>query len=59
MHVAIKYIILAVGFLAAVFSFGSTCTNTGAGITGAGAFIAFALIEIQDLKIMNDKNDNQ
>jgi hypothetical protein len=29
--------------------------NIGAGITAAGAFIAYALIEIQDLKIINEE----
>ncbi len=31
--------------------------NIGAGITFAGVFIAFALIEIQDLKIVNKEEE--
>lgn len=53
MKVSVKYLILLVGFVAAAGSL--TSYNNSAGITAAGAFIAFAMIEIQDLKITNDK----
>ena len=55
MKVAVKYFILMAGF----FSAFSTVYygNIGAGITAAGAFIAFTLLEINDLKITNDNED--
>jgi len=48
-------LICLAGFLAtsSVISVG----NTGAGIAAAGAFIVFALLEISDLKIINDNED--
>jgi len=47
----VKYLILIVAFWAA---FRSIQTDSiAAGITAAGAFIGFALIEIQDLKVLN------
>ncbi len=55
MKVAVKYLILLVGFACAYCSF--CCEHIGAGIAAAGAFIAFALLEINDLKIINDKED--
>ena len=55
MKVAVKYLILLVGFACAYCSF--CCEHIGAGISAAGAFIAFALLEINDLKIINDKED--
>jgi hypothetical protein len=61
MKVAAKYLILFIGFVAAVFSLCSSCSmmggSTGAGITAAGAFIAFAMLEIQDLKIENEMKE--
>ncbi len=55
MQVAVKYLILIVGFLTAFRCFNNACSDIGAGIAAAGAFISYALIEIQDLKIRNDK----
>ncbi len=55
MRIAVKYLILITGFLAAFSSFYNPNTGTGTGIIAAGAFISYALIEIQDLKISNDK----
>ena len=57
MKVAVKYLILIVGFLTAFRCFCNACSDIGAGIVAAGAFISYALIEIQDLKIRNDKED--
>ena len=51
MVVYLKYLILIVGFTAGITTLCNE--NIGAGITSAGAFIAFALIEIQDIKIVN------
>lgn len=34
------------------------CNNLGAGIAAAGAFIGYALIEIQDLKILNQEEED-
>ncbi|MEO8173507.1 MAG: hypothetical protein ABI581_10505 [Sediminibacterium sp.] len=57
MKVAVKYLILVMGFIAGLYSVKDG--TIGAGFTAAGAFIAFALIEIQDLKILNkeEKDD--
>jgi hypothetical protein len=51
MIVYIKYLILLVGFYAAFV--GIDKNNIAAGIVAGGAFISYALIEIQDLKILN------
>jgi uncharacterized membrane protein YjfL (UPF0719 family) len=58
MIVFVKYLILVLGFYAAFVAIEKN--NVAAGIVTAGAFIGYALIEIQDLKILNkeDKNDN-
>jgi hypothetical protein len=56
--VAVKYLILVAGFMAAYRAVCSIPDSAGAGITAAGAFIAFALLEIQDLKIINSKPDD-
>ena len=45
MKIAVKYIILFFAFCA------------GIGIAAAGAFISYALIEIQDLKIINKEEE--
>ncbi|MDB5210546.1 MAG: hypothetical protein JWQ30_1373, partial [Sediminibacterium sp.] len=55
MKVALKYIIVSVGFICAAYSV--QADKIGAGIAAAGAFIAYALIEIQDLKIINEEED--
>ena len=55
MFIYLKFIVLAFAFIAGIGAFFSG--NIAAGIAAAGAFIAFALIEIQDLKILN-KEDN-
>lgn len=55
MKVSVKYLILLVGFIAAA-SF--TLCQTGAGITAAGAFIAYALLEKEDLRILNRKDED-
>lgn len=53
--VFVKYLILLVGFYAAFK--GIEKDNIAAGIVAAGAFISYALIEIQDLKILNKEDD--
>ena len=55
MKIPIKYIILAFAFCAGSGAYGSN--NLGAGIAAAGAFICYALIEIQDLKIINKEEE--
>jgi hypothetical protein len=55
MKLAVKYLILVFGFIAGVYSLKENLV--GAGIAAAGAFISFALIEIQDLKIINDEKE--
>ena len=54
MKVAVKYLILIVAFIGAFTSFSD---KNNAGITAAGAFIAYALIEIYDLKLINEKEE--
>lgn len=51
MKIPVKYIILLFAFLAGFTSLDSS--KLGVGIAAAGAFIAYALIEIQYLKISN------
>ncbi len=51
MIVFVKYLILLLAFYAAFVAI-HDC-NIAAGITSSGACIAYALIEIQDLKILN------
>jgi hypothetical protein len=57
MKVAVKYLILIAGFIAALGSFNTNIQIIGPGITAAGAFIAFAILEIYDLKIDNEKTE--
>ena len=56
MKIPVKYLILIFAFSAGITSFNAG--NIAAGIAAAGAFIGYALIEIQDLKIMN-KEENE
>lgn len=55
MKIAVKYLILVFGFIAGVYSLKENLI--GAGIAAAGGFLSFALLEIQDLKITNDKEE--
>ncbi len=55
MKIAVKYIILFFAFCAGCAAFGTE--NLGIGIAAAGAFISYALIEIQDLKIINKEEE--
>lgn len=56
MYVYVKYLILLVGFWAA--SYGIVKHETSSAIVSVGAFLSFALIEIRDLKTINeDKED--
>ncbi len=54
MKIPIKYIILAFAFIAGIATF--SVNNIAAGIAAGGAFIGYALIEIQDLKIINQED---
>jgi hypothetical protein len=54
MKIYVKYLILLFAFGAGSKAFDNA--NTAAGIVAAGAFIAYALIEIQDLKIINNQD---
>jgi hypothetical protein len=54
MIVFVKYLILILGFISAFYAI-RDC-NMAAGIVSAGAFISYALIEIQDLKIINKED---
>lgn len=51
MKLSVKYIILLFAFGAGSASFANG--NIGAGVTAAGAFLAYAAIEIYDLIIAN------
>jgi len=55
MKIPVKYIILVFAFCAGGAAYGTN--NIGAGIAAAGAFVGYALIEIQDLKIINQKEE--
>ena len=55
MIVFVKYLILLIGFYGAFV--GIQNNNVAAGIVAAGAFISYALIEIQDLKILNKEEE--
>jgi hypothetical protein len=57
MIVPVKYIILTVGIMAALYSIKSA--NLAAGFTAAGAMIAYAIIEKQDLKILNEPEEEK
>jgi hypothetical protein len=54
MIVFVKYLVLIVGFIGAVNAIQHD--HIASGIVAAGAFIAYALIEIQDLKIINKED---
>ena len=56
MKVQIKYLILLFGFIAGFDAF--TKSHWGSGIAAAGAFIAYAIIEIQDVKVLNMNDDD-
>jgi len=51
MVVFVKYLVLIVGFIGAVNAIQSN--HIASAIVSAGAFIAFALIEIKDIEILN------
>ena len=53
MKIYVKYIILLAGFGAVSAAISSS--NIAAGIAAAGCFIAYAIIEIADMKIMNQE----
>ena len=57
MIVYIKYLILILGFFAAFQAMKDN--NVSAAIVAAGSFIAYALIEIQDLKIINKEDTTE
>ena len=54
MIVFVKYLILILGFFAAIVAIQKN--NVAAGIVAAGAFIGYALIEIQDIKVLNKED---
>jgi hypothetical protein len=54
MKIPVKYIILVFAFSGGFAAFNTS--NIAAGIAAAGAFIGYALIEIQDLKIINQED---
>lgn len=56
MKVYVKYLILLAGFWCATASCANS--NLSAGFAAAGAFIAFALLEINDLKILNSEEED-
>ncbi len=54
MKIYVKYLILLFAFGAGASTFSTA--NTAAGIVAAGAFLAYAFIEIQDLKTINNED---
>ena len=54
MIVFVKYLILILGLYAAFIAIEKN--YVAAGIVAAGAFIGYALIEIQDLKVLNKED---
>lgn len=54
MKIPVKYIILLFAFVVGSAAYTG---NLAAGIATAGAFISYALIEIQDLKIDNQQEE--
>ncbi len=57
MKIAVKYIILLFALIAGSEVIESK--NLALAIICAGAFIAYALIEVQDLKILNAPEENE
>lgn len=57
MKVPVKYLILLFAFGAGWAAYSSK--RLGPGIAAGGAFIAYALIEIQDLKIINKEEEEK
>ena len=56
MYIYLKYLLFIIGGIAA---YGGICNNSiAAAIVSAGSFLAFAFIEIRDLKTLNDDNKN-
>ncbi len=55
MYVRVKYLILVMGFIATLYAIGSD--KIGAGMAAAGAFIAYAILEKQDLQTMNQEDE--
>lgn len=53
----VKYLILLFAFFAGGAAYKSN--SLSAGIAAAGAFIGYALIEIQDLKIINQEEEEE
>ena len=53
MKIPVKYLILIFAFAGGIFTLKNN--NMAAGIAAAGAFIGYALIEIQDLRIINQE----
>jgi hypothetical protein len=51
--VAVKYLLLVVGIFCAMGAYNAVMASTGLGIAAAGCFIAFALIEINDVREAN------
>jgi hypothetical protein len=51
MKIAVKYLVLLFAFIAGVEVFSTK--NIAEGIVAAGAFIAYAIIEVQDVKVLN------
>lgn len=55
MYLYLKYLIVLIGFWAA--SVGIMNHDIASAIVSVGAFLSFAIIEIRDLKTLNDDKD--
>jgi hypothetical protein len=55
MYVYLKYLLFVVGMLAAIIAIFNH--EMPSAIVSVGAFVAFAMIEIRDLKTLNDDKE--
>ncbi len=55
MTIYLKYVMLILGLIGGIMALSNG--NIGAGITAASAFIAFVVIEVQDVKITNKEEE--
>ena len=55
MKIYLKYLVLIFGIIAGISAIKDK--SMAAGITCAGCVIAFAIIEVQDVRILNEEQD--
>jgi hypothetical protein len=57
LKVSSKLLLLWIGIIATLC--GGLGSNMAAAIVAAGAFIAFAILEVQEMKILNEKDKEE